>query len=187
VGRQDVESVFDGKSVKSVSRMRWTISNFLSLLRGPLALCFLSGDFMYRSFAIAIAMATDFLDGYLARRFNQVTQFGAFLDPLMDKFFVLFAMTIFLLEGQLTLWKCLALMSRDFAVLIFGFYLVLRGKWSRFQFRSIWSGKISTTVQFFVLFSITYQVVVPSYVFVCLVMLGIFALAELYFGKRSVC
>lgn len=163
-----------------------TFSNFLSLLRGPLALLFMFDDALYRSLAIILAMATDSLDGYLARRYSKTSQIGAFLDPLMDKFFVFFAVTMFLLEGQLKPWEALALISRDFAVLIFGLYLGLRGTWANFQFRSIWSGKITTTLQFFVLLGLTFHLALPFYIFWCFIVLGILALFELYFIEQQI-
>ena len=57
-------------------------------------------------------MATDSLDGYLARKYHKTSQFGAFLDPLMDKFFVFFAVSITRKEseregqGRLTIARC---------------------------------------------------------------------------------
>ena len=166
--------------------MIFTFSNFLSLLRGPLALLFLFDNLFYRSLAILLAMATDSLDGYLARKYRKTSQIGAFLDPLMDKFFVFFAVSIFIFEGHLKPWEALALISRDFAVLIFGLYLALRGTWSNFQFRSIWSGKITTTLQFFVLFGLTFQIPIPFYIFWCFIVLGILALFELYFIEQQI-
>lgn len=163
-----------------------TLSNFLSLLRGPLALLFLIDNPLYRMFAIFCAMATDSLDGYLARRFRMTSQIGAFLDPLMDKFFVFFAVGVFIMEGNLRMWEALALISRDFAVLIFGLYLALRRTWSNFQFRSIWSGKITTTLQFFVLLGLTFHVAIPVYIFWCFIALGILALFELYFIEQQI-
>lgn len=166
--------------------MIFTLSNFLSLLRGPLALLFMLDSPFYRMLAIVIAMATDCLDGYLARRFQMTSQFGAFLDPLMDKFFVFFAVSMFMMEGNLKIWEALALISRDFAVLLFGFYLALRGTWSNFQFRSIWSGKVTTTLQFFVLLGLTFHVAIPVYIFWCFIALGILALSELYFIEQQI-
>lgn len=166
--------------------MIFTFSNFLSLLRGPLALLFLLEHPFYRGLAIILAMATDCLDGYLARKYRKTSQIGAFLDPLMDKFFVFFAVCIFILEGNLKLWEALALIARDFAVLIFGCYLTLQGTWSNFQFRSIWSGKITTTLQFFVLLGITFHLVMPVYIFWCFIVLGVLALFELYFIEQQI-
>ncbi len=163
-----------------------TFSNFLSLLRGPLALLFLLDNAFYRCIAIILAMATDSLDGYLARRYRKTSQLGAFLDPLMDKFFVFFAVSTLMLERQLQLWEALALISRDFAVLLFGLYLAIRGTWSNFQFRSIWSGKITTTLQFFVLLGLIFHVSMPAYLFWCFIILGVLALFELYFIEQQI-
>jgi CDP-diacylglycerol--glycerol-3-phosphate 3-phosphatidyltransferase len=166
--------------------MIFTFSNFLSLLRGPLALLFIIDNPLYRSLAIILAMASDSLDGYLARKYRKTSQIGAVLDPLMDKFFVFFAVSMFIFEGQLRLWEALALISRDFAVLFFGLYLALRGTWSNFQFRSIWSGKITTTLQFFVLLGLTFHIAMPIYIFWCFIILGILALFELYFIEQQI-
>lgn len=163
-----------------------TLSNFLSLLRGPLALLFIVDSIFYRCLAIVLAMTTDCLDGYLARRFRMTSQIGAFLDPLMDKFFVFFAVSMLMFEGQLQRWEALALISRDFAILLFGLYLALRGTWANFQFRSIWSGKITTTLQFFVLLGLTFHLVMPVYIFWCFIALGILALFELYFIEQQI-
>lgn len=163
-----------------------TLSNFLSLLRGPLAFLFILDNPFYRSFAIVAAMATDTLDGYLARRFRMTSQVGAFLDPLMDKFFVFFAVSMFIMEGNLKPWEALALISRDFAVLFFGLYIALRKSWSNFQFRAIWSGKITTTLQFFVLLGLTFHVVIPFYIFWCFIALGVIALFELYVIEKQI-
>jgi CDP-diacylglycerol--glycerol-3-phosphate 3-phosphatidyltransferase len=166
--------------------MIFTFSNALSLLRGPLALFFLTDSTFYRSLAIILAMATDCLDGYLARRFRMTSRIGAILDPLMDKLFVVFAVIIFIHEGTLERWEALALLSRDFAVFLFGFYLMLCGNWSNFQFRSIWCGKITTTLQFLVLLGLTFNLVIPAYLFWCFIVLGILALFELYFIEKQI-
>lgn len=163
-----------------------TLSNFLSVLRGPLALLFLFDHPLYRAIAIIGAMATDYLDGYLARRFRMTSQVGAFLDPLMDKLFVLVAVNVFIFEGNLKIWEALALISRDFAVLLFGLYLAWIGSWSNFQFRSIWSGKITTTLQFFVLLGLTFHIAIPVYIFWCFIVLGVLALFELYFIEQQI-
>jgi len=166
--------------------MIFTFSNFLSFSRGPLAFLFLIDSPFYRALAIVVAMATDSLDGYLARKYRNTSQFGAVLDPLMDKFFVFFAVTVFILEGNLQIGQAFALISRDFAVLIFGLYLALRGTWAGFQFRSIWSGKITTTLQFFVLLGLSFGIAIPTYIFWCFVALGVLALFELYFIERQI-
>lgn len=161
-----------------------TPSNFLSLLRGPLALLFIIDNPFYRSLAILLAMLTDSLDGYLARRFRMTSQLGAFLDPLMDKLFVFTVIGVFIYEGRLAPWQALTLISRDFAVLFFGIYLALKGYWSQSQFRSVWSGKITTTLQFFVLLGLTFRVAIPAYFYISFIVLGFSALLELYLTEK---
>lgn len=161
-----------------------TFSNFLSLLRGPLALIFLYDNPLYRGIAIALAMLTDSLDGYLARRFKSTSPLGAFLDPLMDKFFVLFIISVFIHEDRLEVWQSLTLLSRDFAVLLFGAYLLMRGSWTAFRFQSIWSGKVTTTLQFFVLLGLTFSVPISSLVYLSFIGLSSLALGELCWIER---
>src|SRR5581483_12415887 len=96
------------------------LSNSLSLLRAPLAFLFLLENTTLRLVAIVLAMLTDSIDGYLARRYQGTTRFGAILDPAMDKFFVLFALVVFVLEKKLLLWQAGAMLSRDFALCLFG-------------------------------------------------------------------
>lgn len=159
-------------------------SNILSLLRAPLAFLFLSSQPSARALAIIFAMITDCLDGYFARRFRNSSQLGAVLDPLMDKFFVVFAFIIFILEGKLSLPSFAALLCRDFAIAIFGLYLYVTEQWKYYRFRAIWCGKITTALQFFVLLALTFTYGTPSWFYTIFVVLGLFALAELYFMAR---
>lgn len=160
--------------------MIFTLSNFLSILRIPLAFVLLLDNTLYRALAISLAMLTDSLDGYLARRMRVTSQVGAFLDPLGDKFFVIFAISVFVHEGYLTAWQVAALLSRDIALMIFSSYLYLKGRWSEFPFQSFWCGKISTFFQFLVLLSCTFHYLVPGYFFSVFIILGVMSVFELY-------
>src|SRR5262245_54263124 len=102
------------------------VPNFLSLLRFPLALVFLQDDPKFRALAIVVAMATDVLDGFVARRYQLVNPVGTLLDPIMDKFFVFFVLTILINETRLTLLQGAFLVGRDFGVFLYGCYLALR-------------------------------------------------------------
>ncbi|MFL5261745.1 MAG: CDP-diacylglycerol--glycerol-3-phosphate 3-phosphatidyltransferase [Anaeromyxobacteraceae bacterium] len=60
--------------------------------------------------------ATDFLDGWLARRTNQVTVIGKFLDPLADKLIAMAALVMLVHLGRVAAWIVIVVMAREFAV-----------------------------------------------------------------------
>ena len=133
-----------------------TISNFLSFLRIPLAFLFLVEGSSARCFAVVVAMITDSIDGYLARKSNTVTKFGTILDPLADKFFVYFALSVLFSEGKLSPWQVTAMLSRDIAVFGYCFLAFVMGRAKSIAFRSLWAGKASTALQFIVLIGLTF-------------------------------
>lgn len=134
--------------------------------------------------AILLAMLTDFLDGFLARKQGTTTQFGAILDPIMDKFFVFFAGGVFFLEGRLSAWNLGALLSRDFSLCAFGIYLGIVRGWKGYECRAIWWGKITTVAQFVLLIGLTLNIVFPTIVYLLFVIMAAFAFAELVIGYR---
>lgn len=76
-----------------------------------------SGIWMYLALGLFIfASATDFVDGFIARRYNQVSDFGKFLDPLADKLLTLAAMVMFCEWGSFPAWALMIVLTREFAV-----------------------------------------------------------------------
>jgi len=161
-----------------------TLPNFLSLLRIPLALAFLQENPLYRLYALLIAMATDGLDGYLARKWNQSSKFGSILDPLTDKFFVFVVLMVFLYEKRLNYFETFTLLCRDCSVIIFGAYLMLNKRLKTYPIKAIWSGKITTALQFVIFLLLTIQYPVPEFAYFCLLTLGIAAFFELFLTDR---
>ncbi len=153
-------------------------------MRLPLAFVFLHPSPVVRVITLIAAMITDCLDGFVARRFRSVTQVGAFLDPLMDKFFVFFVASILLIEGGLTRWELIALISRDFSVALFGVILILTGTLGKVQFQSIWSGKITTAIQFFLFIGLVRGYEPPTWIFYLFIALAAVALIELFILHR---
>lgn len=158
----------------------FNISNSLTLLRAPLALLFLQESPFWRCLAILLAMITDSVDGYLARKSKTSSKFGAILDPLMDKFFVYFALFIFAAEGRLNAPQIAAILSRDIALLIYGLTFLISGKWRALELRGIRWGKIATSLQFLILIGLSLNFQFPTPIYYCFAVLGLFSLIELF-------
>jgi len=156
------------------------LSNALSFLRAPLALLFLQENIPLRLMAIALAMFTDSIDGYVARRNKCVTRFGAILDPTMDKFFVVFLLTVLFLQGSILGWQILAMLSRDFFLFLFGLYLTVTKKWQSLMIKPVNCGKITTAMQFLVLIGLTLGFSFTWHVYVSFIVLGAMGFLELY-------
>jgi phosphatidylglycerophosphate synthase len=157
-----------------------TISNSLSFLRIPLAFLFLLESPYMRLVAVLLAMFTDSIDGYLARRSRSVSRFGAILDPATDKFFVYFALTTLFLEGRLLLWQVAAMLSRDVVVSIYGFFMLVIGRWKSIVFRSVRAGKVTTALQFMVLMGLVFQISFSWVTYSAFVVMGGFMFVELF-------
>lgn len=100
-----------------------------------------SGLWMYISLAIFIvASLTDFIDGYIARHYNQTTDFGKFLDPLADKLLTIAAMTMFCEWGVFPAWALMIVLTREFAVTGLRLVAVQKGT----VIAAGWSGKVKT-------------------------------------------
>ncbi|MBA3956931.1 MAG: CDP-alcohol phosphatidyltransferase family protein [Parachlamydiaceae bacterium] len=160
------------------------LPSILSLMRFPLAFFFLQTTIFYRVLAIFLAGVTDGLDGYVARKWNVRSQFGAVIDPIMDKFFVLFILIVLINEGQLSTVQALTMLSRDVAVGVFGGYLLFSGALATYEFRAIWCGKITTSLQLAVILALTCQIPILEYVYVVFVLLGLGSLIELSVRKH---
>ncbi len=115
------------------------------LIPAYMATMYLSGGqaglWMYLSLAIFIvASLTDYVDGYIARHYNQVTDFGKFLDPLADKLLVIAAMSMFCEWGIFPAWALMIVLTREFAVSGLRMVAGPKGK----VIAAGWSGKVKT-------------------------------------------
>ena len=110
-----------------------------------MVLMYLSGGqpglYMWLSLALfVIASLTDYIDGYIARKYNQVSDFGKFLDPLADKLLTIAAMVMFCEWGMFPAWALMIVLAREFAVT--GLRLVAVGK--GVVIAAAYSGKLKT-------------------------------------------
>ena len=96
---------------------------------------------MYWALGIFIAASLpDLLDGKIARKYNLITDFGKFMDPLADKMLVMAAMVWFVENGQMAGWALLVVLVREFAVS--GLRMVASDKGR--VIAAGWSGKVKT-------------------------------------------
>lgn len=87
-----------------------------------------------------LASLTDYVDGYIARKYHQVSDFGKFLDPLADKLLTIAAMCMFCEWGSFPAWALMIVLTREFAVT--GLRLVAVGNGT--VIAAGWSGKVKT-------------------------------------------
>ena len=87
-----------------------------------------------------IACLSDMADGYIARHYNQISNFGKFMDPLADKVLVLAAMCFFIENGQMPGWAVVIVLFREFAVSGLRLIAVEQKR----VIAAAWSGKIKT-------------------------------------------
>jgi cardiolipin synthase len=125
----------------------WTIPTVLSISRifllAPLAY-FLFSDLpnrgMWGASTIVLAGITDFLDGLIARRLHQVTDFGKIIDPLADKICAAGCSTLLVMIGALSLWYLIVVIARDLLILIGSIYIKSR---KNIITQSNWPGKMA--------------------------------------------
>ena len=127
--------------------MKMNIANKLTILRIIMIPLFiyllLEGYSVLALITFSIASFTDFLDGYLARKYNLITNFGKFMDPLADKLLVTSALVCFVQLGMLNAWVVIIILSREFIVSIFRAIAAVDG----LVIAASWWGKSKTISQ----------------------------------------
>lgn len=102
----------------------WTVPNALTLLRfllvGVMAWLFVSEQPVWAMAVYLFAAGTDLLDGWIARRFNQISNIGKVLDPIADKAMTVAALVCMLVEGYLTLGLLLVIIIKEALMVIGG-------------------------------------------------------------------
>ena len=144
--------------------MNLNLPNSLTLLRIGLIpvfvlLFYLPGDWKHPACALVFALAalTDWLDGYLARRLNQMSAFGAFLDPVADKLMVAVALVL-LVQSNPSVWFAIPatiIIGREIAISALREWMAELGKRATVAVSVI--GKFKTTAQMVALLLLLYE------------------------------
>ena len=131
---------------------------------------------MYLALGVFIlASLTDFVDGQIARRCNQVSDFGKFLDPLADKLLTLAAVVMFCEWGMFPAWAVMIVLTREFAVT--GLRLVAVGKGT--VIAAGWSGKVKTASS---MVGLCVLMAFPGVSWLCWTVTGVIVVTTVYSG-----
>lgn len=129
-----------------------------------------------------VAAVSDWLDGQIARRRNQITDFGKFMDPIADKLLVLAPMILFTNLGVLNVWAVILMVFRE--IIVSGFRLVAVGKGS--VIAAGWTGKIKTAVQMLAVLLLTLGLFSIGNAIGCLAAaLSVYSGAEIIYKNRA--
>ena len=122
------------------------IPNALTLLRMALVPAFVAlfftGHYIWGLATYIVASVTDVLDGYLARRLNQVTSFGKLMDPLADKLMQLMMLVCLGAGGYAPWWALIVLAGKELLMVLGGAFLLKR----KVVVRAFWPGKAATAL-----------------------------------------
>lgn len=133
--------------MRALSELR-SLPNLLSLSRLALAAAFVLSDRVdVRILLVMLALATDYLDGWIARQFGPMTRVGALLDPFTDRVFALVGVSVFLFEGTLSTLQYFIMILRDLMTAV-GFLVARMVPSLRaVAFQARFPGKLVTVLQ----------------------------------------
>ena len=135
-----------------------------------------AGLWMWIALAVFIvASITDYIDGEIARKYNQVSDFGKFLDPLADKLLVIAAMVMFCQWGVIPAWALMVILTREFAVTGLRLVAVGNGK----VIAAGWSGKVKTAST---MVGLCVLMVFPAVSWLSFVVIGVILVTTVYSG-----
>ncbi len=131
-------------------RLGWRrLADLLTSVRlvvaAPLAVAVVRGEHELAFWMFVVAGATDIADGFVAKWVNRPTPFGAVLDPVADKVFIGTTFVVLTWEGEIPVWLCALVLTRDLAIA--GGALLLRVRVRAFRVEPLVVGKLCTLVQ----------------------------------------
>jgi cardiolipin synthase len=142
----------------------WTVPNQITFLRLgflPLFLILMSYErYKWALLVLVIAGFSDGIDGLIARRFNQRSSLGAYLDPIADKLLLSSSFVVLAFEKQIAWWLTILVLSRDVLILIVAVVIILVSGYRPFP-PSIY-GKFTTFFQLVLVFAVVLAAAYPN-------------------------
>lgn len=149
--------------MSAVSTRIWTIPNVLSAVRLLLIPVFLglllAEDYGWALLVLVVSSLTDFVDGYVARRFDQVSRIGQVLDPAVDRLFIFSTLIGLALIDVIPWWLVVVIVARDVTLLGLGVVLANHG-YGPLPVHHL--GKVATFALLFALPTLVLGVAVPE-------------------------
>lgn len=137
-----------------------------------------SGLWMWLALAVFItASLTDYVDGQIARKWNQVSDFGKFLDPLADKLLTIAAMCVFCEWGKFPAWALVIVLTREFAVTGLRLVAVQKGN----VIAAGWSGKVKTAST---MVGLCAMMALPEVWLLRVIVIGVIVVTTVYSGTE---
>lgn len=159
------------------------IPNILSTMRLLLAAVFPFCPEREWIWLILAAGSSDFLDGWIARRWKLASWQGGLLDAVADKLFVLSVLVTYILFGKFSFWWIPLVIARDLTVTIIALYAFLRRSWPSFrEMEASFSGKAATGGQFLFFLAVAIVPAAIPYFLALAVLLSL--LSALDYGRR---
>ena len=164
----------------------WTLPNFISIFRMilviPLIYFLNIGDVASVLIIFLLAYLSDIADGYIARKTNNISEWGKIIDPLADKVFVVTAAIMMTWSNYLPLWFTVLVFSRDLLILIAGIYATRKLKYT---LPSNYTGKVAVVC---IGVSMIFALLQIKLAFTILMFLAIFmmALSLFSYSKRLI-
>jgi cardiolipin synthase (CMP-forming) len=142
----------------------WTVPNQITLLRLgflPFFLILISYErYKWALLVLVVAGLSDGIDGVLARKLNQRSSLGAYLDPIADKLLLSSSFIILAFKKQIAWWLTIIVFSRDILILVVAVVILLISGYRPFP-PSIY-GKATTAVQIILVFAVVFSAAYPT-------------------------
>ncbi len=159
----------------------WTVPNQITILRLGFLPFFLIlifyGSYRWALLVLVIAALSDACDGMLARKLNQRSSLGAYLDPIADKLLLSSSFLILAFKKQLAWWLTILVLSRDVLILVVAVVIILISGYRAFPPTML--GKLTTACEIILVFTTVLAAAYPGFPLAALIHWLIYAVAAL--------